>query len=476
MADAKAAIKDYEEQISLLQQEREKTEHALSNAAFGVAEAHEAIAAVLLHEASPKCIALADQFLGGQSVRSRQSELAERSAKLTADLAEIETQLGGSEQKKMAEHFQGLQEKHNLAEERHNEARRQLEPYRDDNLVWLRDNPQPDAGILNAFMDSMSGKKKRRESLLSTILSKFKAKSMEEIDTKEKNQRLETDAAKTDLELASDELEEFASLLKKHRELSDWLEESTSGLLSTLRSVVISQLEGMDLVEFSKRLPEEIKSELKLHIGKALTLAGKVEVLGEISKALLADINDRQERKNKVSSVLRKWKRSSKTYLKADKSEWLRTLPERQFEKTRTRLGYYDRCYEATTDFEDFLTYYWLLEMSESALPPYAVFSHTYHEPLAPAAFVSEIFPEYSEWEGPGVNELMKEERPEEMRIVDDGENLSHDDIEGEASEALLEESVVAGVAAGVVISNVSEDSEEATAEVDDSAFDSDES
>jgi DNA repair exonuclease SbcCD ATPase subunit len=443
--DAQAAIEDYDGQIAALSEEKQKVDSAAAAATDGIAEAHGAIAGSLLTNASAEAVSGADAVLGGSVVATRHNELQAELEQINAELAELEQREG------FADRVELLGDNGVLVADVA-DAESSLAALQED-LAWLRDNPAPESGMLAGASDWITGSKKKRNLLLPKVLGEFGVSRLDRIAEMEEAANAAVVDAESAVQAAKDELSALEQAVARHAELSARRDSFDATVFNELQTLVVSTLSGMNLADLQSRLSEEQAEDLKLHIGKAAALDSKVDLYRQLSSSLQNDINDREQRKSGIAKVLPKWRRSRKSYLSSDKSKWLREIPQAQWDKTRTRVGYYDRTYDSIDLFDDWLTFYLFMEMidGDSYVDSYSVFSHAYDEPLAPAGFVNEAMPEYAEAAGEALTI--------EDLIAEANENGTLPEyLEGEAANSLVEEEAGIGSDEGADESSLDSD------------------
>jgi hypothetical protein len=147
-----------------------------------------------------------------------------------------------------------------------------------------------------------------------------------------------------ELSTAFDKHDEFLTLKKETAELIEALEaqkkpvveavelvdflsgkidafEATS--LITLRSLIAGHFKECDL----RLLLDTIRPDAKILLSKLDALMNKKKHLEDIASHAKSEISDRESRRDKISYVLLKWKRSSRSQLSGDKTKWLVDTP-----------------------------------------------------------------------------------------------------------------------------------------------------
>lgn len=386
ISDADQALGDYGRQLLKLEGQLRKVEAASETVVAELERTSADLAVLVLPTLGESDIRAADALLGGTRLADRAAELeVERQDLLTRqrDLAENQEVID-------SERLIGsLSGEGDLLRSEIEALEREVTRYNHSGLHWLRVNPKPQGG-LSGLWDSVGGTSRKRQETLATVLSDFEASSIEEVETRETEANDKLGAARRRLETVESEIERISGLAGRYKEVNSALGGFDDMALCSLRSVVVEVLASADF----KALQEKLSAH-KLPIATAAALTSKRSLLSQAGNSLKKEIADRKQRIAAIERVRRKWVRSSKTYLKSDKSDWLRTAPQRKVEQTDTYCGHFDLLYASIMGFDDYLFYSMLLGR-DSPVIPFLAFS-ALADDKPPMGFAASVLPDFAE-------------------------------------------------------------------------------
>ncbi len=123
--------------------------------------------------------------------------------------------------------------------------------------------------------------------------------------------------------------------------------------LDILHSTISSHISGCEL----KAIIPTIRDDAKVLVSKIDALKNKSKHLDDILSHISSEISDRQDRLQKIRTVLSKWKRSKKSYLSGDKSKWLIDTPKGCKKRTSRFIGSYSSTRSSICDYDDYFAY-----------------------------------------------------------------------------------------------------------------------
>ena len=388
--DAQAAISDYSAQKDALQERLSRLRDDSQALSAGIQSSYREIAAGLLSAVSADAVQAAAQVLGAttpgelrETLEAERRALQERRREIEADseFASRESLIGqeGSWNLQYAQLDREL-----------SEVSAALQSFRDHDLIWLEEHPQP-TGFWAGLWDWLNGNSQTRKEKTDSVLSTFRALSLNEIRQRRNDVGRQAAALQADLQALAQRIERLEELTREHAGITCRLSTFDDRMLGELRGALAQVMDGCDSAELRRRLPENFH----LLIGKAAALKDKLTLLEQLSTSLSRQIDDRQQRIVGVQRVLSKWRRSSRSFLRADKTAWLRTLPQSKASATGRWLGHWDVLYGDIIGFDDYLMYSLLLGRDDPFIPYMAFCSQA--EERAPLAFAQALMPGLAE-------------------------------------------------------------------------------
>jgi hypothetical protein len=151
-------------------------------------------------------------------------------------------------------------------------------------------------------------------------------------------------------------IDDIITNIKTFDDLTEKLSRKESILFDELKNTL--QTYFLRLSDF-KEIRNNLGDKYKIQLSTISALQQKIVLLEKSAEGLKTEINDRRKRQNDIDTVVRKWRRSSKSSIPGDKSKWLvegprakRTSTTRYVSHSRSfsnsvyvfhDYGYYDR-------------------------------------------------------------------------------------------------------------------------------------
>lgn len=149
------------------------------------------------------------------------------------------------------------------------------------------------------------------------------------------------------------ELKEHEQLIQRSVALAESIDNFAEHALEHLRAHFVSYIITADISGIRKL----IRKEAGLMVSKLDALNKKLSHLQDILDHIESEILDRKQHIGKVQSVQAKWKRSKKYYLGSDKSKWLVELPANRMSRTKRYSGTYSNTTETIYGYSDYTVY-----------------------------------------------------------------------------------------------------------------------
>jgi len=137
------------------------------------------------------------------------------------------------------------------------------------------------------------------------------------------------------------------------KELSYTIANHEKHALTKLRNIIAEHFKDAELKDILKM----IREDAKILVSKLDALNKKEQHIGDIKKHIESEISDRQNRLQKIRTVLSKWKRSSKANLSGDKSKWLKDTPAGCRKRTNRFVQGYSTNRDSIYSYNDYNGY-----------------------------------------------------------------------------------------------------------------------
>jgi hypothetical protein len=302
-------------------------------------------------------------------------------------------------------------------------------------LEWLAKNPRPE-GFFGALFDSLGGTNRQRKRYTVHVLATLKFSSLKAIDDRKRALDGCIASAKDAVKGVEVQIEDVRKATALRETLARDFALFDERSFEKLRKQCEAHLQTCNYFDVQAKIPQEHKPL----VAKLALCRDKISLLGQLIESLGKEVADRENRIRSIENVRRKWQRSRKSYLKADKSAWLRNAPQQRTEVTHTYCNHYDTTYMNIMMFQNFMLYSMLLDRGHHYVPYVAMSQGA--EAQAPNRFVQQALPETAK---------DMAEHPEAVKatqsVFHESEEFVEQDALNKTADELHEE---AGVGAGM--------------------------
>ena len=353
ISDAQSAIDEYDSQITDLSKELSLTISSINNVVEQREATRHQLSYGLLTTSNPDDVSKVANEIGAIHLNSKQQELFKQ---LESDQKLLNKTLSSDLYINRDDYLHPVTGKltkalkeNNLLLSEINDSITILENA--PHFKWVKRELQKKKSLWNSLMSVITFKYFYKEkrlrlcrsavgNLLDAVdkhdeLIKHKSDTLQGIDTLEQQKKPIIDAINL-VEKLTNDIERFDDLS-----------------LNTLRDVISNHFIDCDL----KQIILTIRDDAKVLLSKLDALKNKEKHFKDIKTHIESEIADRQERKNKIQTVLSKWRRSNKTFLSGNKTKWLVDTPAGARNRTnRFRDSYSDNRYYINR-YEDYNGY-----------------------------------------------------------------------------------------------------------------------
>ncbi|MBU2706997.1 hypothetical protein KCM76_13465 [Zooshikella marina] len=228
----------------------------------------------------------------------------------------------------------------------------QLKNYAADDIKLIKEVQQTNNSLLTKLWHLFSFKSIRANSALKRIGQQTGQPSGQVLNT---YQQLQTQQLELRKLITNAEIEANQSHRKK--QLLDDYRYFTKNFREAVTQVVRKDIETNLQITPVDQLQSTLPVNCKLYVSQLHALAQKLKYLNNLVAGLKAEIDDRQKRVTKISSVQRKWRRTRKLYLSGDKSNWLVNVPKMKMQSTHK---YTSKCHSvrySLVEYNDYQSY-----------------------------------------------------------------------------------------------------------------------
>lgn len=149
------------------------------------------------------------------------------------------------------------------------------------------------------------------------------------------------------------QIDDLQALLDEHETLQQKLNQFPELLRARLQQELAEYLQTMDY----QQIKDNIRPEAQILLSKLDALDKKIQHLSDQQESVQAEINNRQQRAEKILSVLYKWDRSNSWMLSGDKTKWLVDTTNNCARRTDRFCSAYRTQREAIVGFNNYQSY-----------------------------------------------------------------------------------------------------------------------
>jgi prefoldin subunit 5 len=250
-----------------------------------------------------------------------------------------------------------------------------------------------DEGFFGSTWNSISGKNSRRVEFLKSagriLNSNFG--SVQYLQNAEKELDLNIRTFEDSIQAIDTRYSRLEYKIKEHANLSNFLESFDQDSLNKAREVVAGFFgRCQDLVT----LRNQFQGTLKINITTLHAQNQKIEVFTSQIQRLKKEQNEIESVKNKISGVVSKWRRSSKSYVNGDKTKWLVDAPASRAKRLARLTSSSRTIYHSSYGYNDYMLYDTYLDVNPF-MPVWYVGIDAYPDNV-PNSMLQEFIPDYS--------------------------------------------------------------------------------
>ncbi|MGI0117679.1 hypothetical protein [Zooshikella sp. RANM57] len=228
----------------------------------------------------------------------------------------------------------------------------QLKKYPVKDITLIKEAQHSDKPLLTKLWHLLSCKGFRAHSALKYIGQQTHQPPDQVLNT---YQQLQTQQLELRKLIANAEIE--ANQLHRKKQHLDDCQYFTKHYQTTVTQVIRQDIENNLKITPVDKLQAVLPANCKLYISQLHALTQKLKYLNNLEDGLEAEIDDRQQRVAKISSVQRKWRRTRKFYLSGDKSNWLVNVPKMKLQSTQQYSGKCRSVRSSLVEYNDYQGY-----------------------------------------------------------------------------------------------------------------------
>jgi hypothetical protein len=268
------------------------------------------------------------------------------------------------------------------------EIEEQIEKFNTPEYKWLLNDKEKTKTRLTAFLDKITGTSKKRKENEDKLYQNLLIRNIDDAETKllELNNLLDNEI--TSNNLIHGKIDKIKSIETEFNVIIEKIEKIKSTTPELLHGLLFNHLSRIDL----SLIHPTVRDSFQISISGIIAMKHKVEYLEKIENFLKNELKDIEKRMDAIRNVSFKWRRSKKTYLKGDKSKWLREVPVLKHSSVIKKTLLCHKMSDSVCSFSDYSMFDKVI-LSGASIASFSIFASCYAEAMPSASFMQEVIP-----------------------------------------------------------------------------------